>query len=236
MFTVGSTTLLATLYGLPISASHGVIGGLVAVGIAAHGASSLGIAPLKATVVAWVASPLLGCVTSGAIHFLVRSLVHDASFPGVRARELQPVLVAFTVTIAAAFLLVAGPSILRIQPPFLAVGISLLAGLLVAALTVCTRPFGSSKAQENAHFRLHDGPGCVASNSATTSPASCDGSESEGIMILPQLHADAGSVTSEPIESNDRDGGTASDHDGGTASDLGDGASAAFAGITVVAT
>ena len=26
-------------------------------------------------------------------------------------------------------------------------------------------------------------------------------------MILPQLHADAGSVTSEPIESNDRDGG-----------------------------
>ena len=33
----GSTTLLATLYGLPISASHGVIGGLVAVGIYAHG-------------------------------------------------------------------------------------------------------------------------------------------------------------------------------------------------------
>ena len=73
----GSTTLLATLYGLPISASHGVIGGLVAVGTYTHGVASLGKAPLIATVVAWVASPLLGGLTSGLIHAIVRSAVHE---------------------------------------------------------------------------------------------------------------------------------------------------------------
>lgn len=58
----GLTTLLATLYGLPISASHGVIGGLIAVGLVAQGPQSLGVASIAKTMIAWVASPAIGAV------------------------------------------------------------------------------------------------------------------------------------------------------------------------------
>jgi phosphate/sulfate permease len=51
----GSTTLLATVYGLPISATHSIVGGLVAVGLAARGAASLGLEAIVKTMVAWVA-------------------------------------------------------------------------------------------------------------------------------------------------------------------------------------
>ena len=55
----GSTTLLATVYGLPISATHSIVGGLVAVGLAARGAASLGLEAIVKTMVAWVARYVL---------------------------------------------------------------------------------------------------------------------------------------------------------------------------------
>ena len=64
LFGAGSTTLLATVYGLPISATHGIIGGLVAVGLMSRGVESLGIAPLLSTMAAWVLSPLVGAVSA----------------------------------------------------------------------------------------------------------------------------------------------------------------------------
>ncbi len=172
----GSTTLLATLYGLPISASHGVIGGLVAVGVAAHGAGSLGIAPLEATLVAWVASPLLGCVTSGLLHVLIAVAVHETANPPRRAHALQPVLVAATVTIAAAFLVVAGPAALRIQPLSLAVSASAGLGVFVALVASCISARGTAEAAASAaarraaegrraHFQLEE----LACSSASTS-------------------------------------------------------------------
>ena len=169
----GSTTLLATLYGLPISASHGVIGGLVAVGIAAHGVESLGMAPLEATLVAWVASPLLGCLTSGLIHTLIRSTVHETPNPAHRAHALQPVLIAITVTIAAAFLVVAGPDVLRIHPVSLAVGASATLGVSVAIIASCVgggrrRPSGACSSSR-AHFRLEDLAGDSAHDAAAAS-------------------------------------------------------------------
>jgi hypothetical protein len=56
----GLVTLLATFYGFPISATHGIIGGLVAVGSAAKGASSIGWDKLGQMAVGWVLSPVVG--------------------------------------------------------------------------------------------------------------------------------------------------------------------------------
>ena len=133
----GSTTLLATLYGLPISATHGVISGLAAVGIAAHGVSSLGVAPLTATLIAWVASPMTGCITSGLLYGLISCAVHETADPARSAHALQPVLIAATVFIAAAFLVVAGPAVLRIHPLERAVGASAALGIFVAIVASC---------------------------------------------------------------------------------------------------
>jgi phosphate/sulfate permease len=121
----GSTTLLATLYGLPISASHGVIGGLLAVGLVSHGSAGIGWAPLEQTVVAWVASPLLGGITAGALNFVVTTAVHRTRAPARRAQLLQPLFVAVTVAVAVAFILITGPSAVKVRPVGPAVLISL---------------------------------------------------------------------------------------------------------------
>ena len=136
----GSTTLLATLYGLPISASHGVIGGLLAVGLVSHGPAGIGWAPLEQTVVAWVASPLLGAVTAGALNFVVITAVHHARAPARRAQLLQPLFVAITVAVAVAFILITGPSVVKVRPVGLAVLISCAAGLAVGLSSFALGP------------------------------------------------------------------------------------------------
>lgn len=67
----GASTLLATIYGLPISATHGIISGLVAVGMAAEGPSVVVVSALLKTVGAWVASPLAGMLAAFLL-YLVR--------------------------------------------------------------------------------------------------------------------------------------------------------------------
>ena len=75
----GFSTLLATLYGLPISASHSVIGGLIAVGLVTKGGGSLGAASLVKTVIAWVASPVIGCVAAGLVHIFITKVTISAN-------------------------------------------------------------------------------------------------------------------------------------------------------------
>ena len=136
----GSTTLLATLYGLPISASHGVIGGLLAVGLVSHGSAGIGWAPLEQTVVAWVASPLLGGITAGALNFVVTTAVHRTRAPARRAQLLQPLFVAVTVAVAVAFILITGPSAVKVRPVGLAVLISCAAGMAVGLGSIALGP------------------------------------------------------------------------------------------------
>ena len=136
----GSTTLLATLYGLPISASHGVIGGLLAVGLVSHGSAGIGWAPLEQTVVAWVASPLLGGITAGALNFVVITAVHRTRAPARRAQLLQPLFVAITVAVAVAFILITGPSAVKVRPVALAVLISCAAGMAVGLGSIALGP------------------------------------------------------------------------------------------------
>ena len=136
----GSTTLLATLYGLPISASHGVIGGLLAVGLVSHGSAGIGWAPLEQTVIAWVASPLLGGITAGALNFVVITAVHRTRAPARRAQLLQPLFVAITVAVAVAFILITGPSAVKVRPVGLAVLISCAAGMAVGLGSIALGP------------------------------------------------------------------------------------------------
>ena len=112
----GLVTLLATLYGLPISASHGVIGGLIAVGLASQGPAVLGVASIAKTMVAWVASPAVGAVSSATIYAIILTSVHRSKNPTHRSRTLQPIFVAATVAVAVGFIVIKGPSQLKIKP------------------------------------------------------------------------------------------------------------------------
>jgi len=141
----GLTTLLATLYGLPISASHGVIGGLIAVGLVAQGPGSLGIASIAKTMIAWVASPLIGAVSAAVVYWIILYVVHRSSSPGYRAILLQPLFVAVTVAVAAGFIVIKGPDALKIKPVGAGVGASIGIGAGVGLLTFILRIARGSK-------------------------------------------------------------------------------------------
>ena len=65
----------------------------LAVGLASHGPASLGWAPLEQTVIAWVASPVLGGITAAVLQLIIHTAVHNTPAPTARAKLLQPLFV-----------------------------------------------------------------------------------------------------------------------------------------------
>jgi phosphate/sulfate permease len=131
----GLTTLTATVYGLPISATHGIIGSLVAVGLISRGPGSIGVQSLVSTVVAWVVSPLVGAIVAGVFHFIIQFSIYSSGptvnieFAPLRSKRLQPVFLAVGITISCAFLLTKGPPMLKIKPLGIAILVAIAIGI-----------------------------------------------------------------------------------------------------------
>ena len=103
------TTTAATYYKLPISATHGIVGGLIGVGALAKGTGSLGQAAIVRTCLSWVLSPSLG----GAVAWLIQLVIHFAIFrtgdPGMKnSQRFQPYFGALAGFIICSFFLLKG--------------------------------------------------------------------------------------------------------------------------------
>jgi phosphate/sulfate permease len=102
------TTLIATVYGYPISATHSIIGGLIATGLAAKGSDGLNGGGIAKTCIAWILSPLLGGLVAGVLYWLITKYVFLAKNPGLAADKAQYALFALTVSVALSFILCKG--------------------------------------------------------------------------------------------------------------------------------
>ena len=133
---VGSmgTTLLATIYGYPISATHSIIASLVAVGLAAKGSDTINGDGVAKTCIGWVASPLAGLLVSMLLHTGTIKAVLQAKHKRRRAGQARPVFITITIGIAVALILVKGPPAARLKPVWLAILVSLGAGAGCALL------------------------------------------------------------------------------------------------------
>tara|TARA_B100000795_G_C22794913_1_gene438867 strand:- start:146 stop:2875 length:2730 start_codon:yes stop_codon:yes gene_type:complete len=129
LLSAGITTLLATVYGLPISATHSIVGALVAVGLAAKGASSLGVTSIVSTIVAWVASPVLGALTAALVHVFISKSIFSAKDPIARSKCLRPLFVIIAVTVCTLFMFASGPLWIQIEPFGIAVLVSVIIGV-----------------------------------------------------------------------------------------------------------
>jgi len=129
----GLTTLLATFYGFPISATHGIIGGLVAVGLAAKGPASLGWNKLLITCCGWVAALITGGLVSVLVFGFIHKFIYKAKNPVARSRRLQPFFLWLCFTVNVLFIFIKGPKMMRIKPIWLAIVIAVLVG---AAMTL----------------------------------------------------------------------------------------------------
>lgn len=129
LFGAGLTTLLATFYGFPISATHGIIGGLIAVGVAAKGTESVDWDGVGRTVLGWVAAPLVGGLVSILVFALMHFTIHRAPHPAQRSRKMQPMFLWFCFFVNVLFVLLKGPSFLKVKQLGLALLIAAGAGL-----------------------------------------------------------------------------------------------------------
>uniref|UniRef100_A0A7S3F1X3 Phosphate transporter n=1 Tax=Haptolina ericina TaxID=156174 RepID=A0A7S3F1X3_9EUKA len=181
----GGTTLLATLYGYPISATHGVISGIIAVALCTGVPGALDTSGFSHTLFGWVASPvvgmLAGMVVSGAVH----QLVIAAPDPVKAAKKRQPLLLTLTAAISFLFLLLKGPPIVTgwvDKRYWLAMGLSLLGGMLVtAARAVWSLLHAQDEVLLNRHEKSCEMTGC-ATTSTTSTPTSLpeDGCSEKG--------------------------------------------------------
>ena len=135
-----ATTIAATYYKLPISATHGIVGGLIGVGALAHGWDSLEAPAIAKTVASWVVSPVLGAAVALLLFLAVHFFVFRAGDPRANSERMQPFFTGLTVFIVALFLMLKGPPQLHFWRPN-AAWVPLVVSLGVAALAVFLTAF-----------------------------------------------------------------------------------------------
>jgi PiT family inorganic phosphate transporter len=86
---------VATRFGLPVSTTHSIIGGIVGIGLVLeiqHSTSLIDWDVVQKVVMSWVASPLMGGILAFITFFIVRSLILESKDPIARSRWLAPIL------------------------------------------------------------------------------------------------------------------------------------------------
>lgn len=86
---------VATRFGLPVSTTHSIIGGVIGVGLileVQHSTSLIDWEVVQKVVWSWVASPLIGGVLAFVTFSIVRSTILNAENPTERAKILAPLL------------------------------------------------------------------------------------------------------------------------------------------------
>ena len=86
---------VATRFGLPVSTTHSIIGGILGVGLileVQHSTSLIDWTVVRKVVMSWVASPLMGGIIAFLSFTVVRMAILDADNPVERSKWLAPIL------------------------------------------------------------------------------------------------------------------------------------------------
>lgn len=124
---------IATVYGLPVSTTHSIVGAVIGFGIAAAGLSSVDWATVGKIAASWLVSPLAGATLAFVTFVYLRRRILRRADPAERIRQEAPFLVGVVAMILVLSLLYKG---LRnvIAPPWW-VALSVAATAAVAAGT-----------------------------------------------------------------------------------------------------
>ncbi|MDP6562510.1 MAG: DUF47 family protein [Candidatus Thalassarchaeum sp.] len=86
---------IATRYGLPVSTTHSIIGGIVGVGLVMevqHETSLIDWEVVEKVAMSWVASPVMGGLFAFFTFWVIREAILDTTDPEARARWMAPIL------------------------------------------------------------------------------------------------------------------------------------------------
>ena len=86
---------IATRYGLPVSTTHSIIGGIIGVGLVMevqHETSLIDWEVVEKVVMSWIASPVMGGLFAFFTFWVIRATILDTTDPEARARWMAPIL------------------------------------------------------------------------------------------------------------------------------------------------
>ncbi len=84
---------LATVFGLPVSTTHSIVGAVIGFGIVSVGAGAISWGKVATIAVSWVVSPLAGGIIAGGIYYLVREKILRSDTPEKVAMRWSPYLI-----------------------------------------------------------------------------------------------------------------------------------------------
>jgi len=82
---------LATRYGLPVSTTHSIVGGIVGIGIFIN-PDLIDYSKVGQIVISWIVSPLLGGILAYSTFYIIKTMILDTEDPIARSRWMAPIL------------------------------------------------------------------------------------------------------------------------------------------------
>lgn len=95
MMAAATWLTIATRFGLPVSTTHSIIGGIIGVGLVLevdHNTSYIDWTVVQTVVMSWVASPLMGALVAFLSYWIIKKAILDADNPEQRSMWLAPIL------------------------------------------------------------------------------------------------------------------------------------------------
>jgi len=95
MMAAATWLTIATRFGLPVSTTHSIIGGIIGVGLILeikHETSLIDWEVVQKVVMSWVASPLMGGLVAFFSYWIIKKAILDAENPEGRSKWLAPIL------------------------------------------------------------------------------------------------------------------------------------------------
>ena len=95
MMAAATWLTIATRFGLPVSTTHSIIGGIIGVGLVLevdHNTSYINWEVVQKVVMSWVASPLMGALVAFFSYWIIKKTILDAENPEKRSLWLAPIL------------------------------------------------------------------------------------------------------------------------------------------------
>jgi len=118
LISAGICVHLATLFGLPVSTTHAIVGAVVGFGIVSVGAGAVTWGKVISIAASWVISPAAGAVIAGGMYFFAEKRVLSADDPLKQAERYAPFLIFFVFLVLILSLIFKGLKNLHIEIGF----------------------------------------------------------------------------------------------------------------------
>lgn len=122
---------LATVFGLPVSTTHSIVGAVIGIGLVSFGFNGIKWGGLIGIVGSWVVSPLLGGLLSFISFYVIRRLIMRRDDPVAATKRVAPFMVGLTVAVMVlSFIYKVLKNRVSVPPAALALSLAALAGVI----------------------------------------------------------------------------------------------------------